>query len=435
MRESAPDWARVVDGRMALAREWDRLVAEVRTLNGFENFLQPPPLADLLPAAARGPIAIINVSRWRCDALLVRTSGVEVVELPRLTLAAVIDKTTGYLRALGNVDKAAHDLHLARQDFESGGPTLTATRRYTDAKRTWQQATAERDATLAVSLRWLWDDIADPVLDRLGFADAPGPEQSWPRLWWCPTGPLTLLPLHAAGYHGDGTEIGRSVLDRVVSSYTPTLRALMEARRPPLDLRPETERMLIVSVPHAPHQVPLAHLARERDLLTSVFPARYTLLEGEDATSAVVKDELPRHRWAHFSCHGDQRLDNPSQGGLLMADGVLTTTDISVRQHQGEFAFLSACMTAVGGVSLADEAITLAAALHHTGYRHVIGTLWTVYDETAADVAELVYAELTSTGAFTPARTAQALHTAVRHLRDVKHLPPSAWTPFAHTGP
>jgi hypothetical protein len=32
----------VVDRRMALAREWDDLVAQVRKLEGFEDFLMPP---------------------------------------------------------------------------------------------------------------------------------------------------------------------------------------------------------------------------------------------------------------------------------------------------------------------------------------------------------------------------------------------------------
>ncbi len=56
--------------------------------------------------------------------------------------------------------------------------------------------------------------------------------------------------------------------------------------------------------------------------------------------------------------------------------------------------------------------------MHYTGYRHVIGTLWSVYDQTAADVAEAVYHELTSTGQFEPGRSANALHDAIRGLRD-----------------
>jgi CHAT domain-containing protein len=109
--------------------------------------------------------------------------------------------------------------------------------------------------------------------------------------------------------------------------------------------------------------------------------------------------------------------------------------DISAEHYRGEFAFLAACMTATGGVHLPDEVITLAAALHYTGCRHVIGTLWSVHDATAADIAERVYTELTSAGRLDATRSAYALHDAIRGLRDDDQLPPSSWAPFAHTGP
>jgi len=435
MPEPGADASRMVDRRMALAREWNELVEEIRRLDGFQDFLKPPRLETLLPAATDGPIAIVNISRWRCDALVVRTSGVEVVELPNLTLETVVDHTNDYLRALHEVDRAAHALYRARQRYDDGDRSLDSIRQYTAAKLSWQLAADERDQALGSVLRWLWDAIADPVLTFLGFVDTPPADHVWPRMWWCPTGPLTLLPLHAAGYHDPAdAPTRRTVLDRVVSSYTPTLRALLEARRP-LGSPPEDARMLIVALAETPDEAPLEAVTRERDLLMSRFSPRTTLLEGANATAAAVQEALSRHRWVHFSCHGGQNPTDPSQGGLLLHDRTLRIAEISPRQHDGEFAFLSACMTALGGVNLPDEAITLAAALHYTGYRQVIGTLWSVYDETAADVAELVYADLVSTGAFVPGRSAQALHHAVLHLRDVEQLPLGAWTPFTHTGP
>ena len=434
--DAQADSSQLGDRRMALAREWDELVEQVRGLKGFENFLRPPPLATLLPAAADGPVVVINISQWRCDALIVTTTGVQVVELQNVTVAAVAEKANEYLRVLQNVDNAAHELQAARQRYDDGDHSLDSVRRYTEAKKKVQSTEHGRDRTLAAILAWLWDEITDPILTAVGFVSTPGPGQSWPRLWWCPTGLLTLLPLHAAGYHEEemGETPSRAVLDRVVSSYTPTLRALLEARRP---LHPQAgdDRILIVAEPDTPDEMPLVNVTRERDLLASLFPGRHTLLEGEAALAEAVRNELSSHRWAHFSCHGGQNLTDPSRGGLLLHDRLLSTADISTGHHRGEFAFLSACMTATGGVSLPDEAITLAAALHYTGYRHVIGTLWSVYDETAADIAEAVYTDLTSSGQFEPARSAHALHNAIQRLRDVRHLSPSTWAPFTHTGP
>ena len=435
MPDAQSDISRMVDRRMAMAREWDELVEQVRQLKGFEEFLRPPRLETLLPAAADGPVAVINISRWRCDALIITTAGVQVEELPRLSAETVAEKASDYLRVLQQVDRAAHELHDAWQRYDRGDHSLDAIRQYTEAKRAVQDAARDRDQTLAAVLAWLWDEIAGPVLTALGLVSTPGPGQPWPRLWWCPTGLLTLLPLHAAGHYDEnGQAAGRAVLDRVASSYTPTLRALLEARRP-LDSQPDDERLLVVALAETPGELPLDDVTRERELLASLFAGRQTVLEGEAATWAAVRVELPRHRWAHFSCHGGQNLADPSQGGLLLHDRMLSIADISTGQYRGEFAFLSACMTATGGVNLPDEAITLAAALHYTGYRHVIGTLWSVYDKTAADVAEAVYNELTATGRFEPARSAYALHNALRGLRDRGDLPPSAWVPFTHTGP
>jgi hypothetical protein len=427
--------SRMVDRRIALAKEWDDLVEQVRKLDGFGEFLRPPSLETLLPTATGGPVAIINISQWRCDALFITTAGVGVEELPLVTAQNVAYRASKYLEVLSQVDKAAHELHRAWQRYETGDRGLDAISQYTRAKQALQQAVRDRDQTLAAVLAWLWDEIAEPVLTALGFISTPEPGQPWPRLWWCPTGLLTLLPLHAAGHYDDnGQPSGGAVLDRVVSSYTPTLRALLEARRP-LDPLGIDERILVVALPETPGEVPLTDVTRERKLLTSLFSGHYTLLEGTAATSQAVREELPLHRWAHFSCHGGQNLADPSQGGLLLYDRLLSIANISAGRYRGEFAFLSACMTATGGLDLPDEAITLAAALHYTGYRHVIGTLWSVYDPTAADVAEAVYKELTSTGQFEPSGSAMALHNAVRGLRDNALLPPSAWAPFIHTGP
>ncbi len=406
---------------MALAREWDELVDQVRELDGFEDFLRPPPLDTLLPAAAQGPVAVINVSRWRCDALLVTEDAVRVVELAGLRAADVQRRVEQYLQQLRLVARCEDALVLARRDPARSDEALART------AHALREARRRAETMLRVILQWLWDTVAEPVLRDLGFTETPPDGAEWPRLWWCPTGLLTLLPLHAAGDHLASGPNRPTVLDRVVSSYTPTLRALLEARRPaPADADPP--RLLAVTVSDAPGEMPLEAVAAERDMLMERFAGRCTVRNGRDAVVADVLELLPAHRWVHFSCHGDQLLDDPSQGGLRLYDGVLTIGQISERQYSGDFAFLSACKTATGGLALADEAITLAAALHYTGYRHVIGTLWTVYQAQASTVAEAIYAD-----GFEPAESARRLHAVLHRMRDEERL--SAWTPFTHTGP
>ena len=387
------DRAATSDRRMALAHEWDELVERVRELEGFGGFMRVPDRSRLLPRGC-GPVVVLNVSRWRCDAVVVTADDARVVEL----------------------DITADDV-------------TAVTRRYLDALQRVADDPWDVEGTLDEVLRWLWDEIAGRIVDAIAPTTTPG------RLWWYPTGLLTLLPLHAAGHHGpDGRKHGRAVIDRVVSSYAPTLRTLDAPAGPLATGNDSDRRMLVVAVADAPGRAPLAGVARERDLVTRSFPERCTVLESAGATREAVRARLASHAWVHFCCHGDQNLTDPSRGGLSLHDGVLSVTDVAAGRYRGEFAFVSACKSATGGTSLSDETITLTAALHYAGFRHVIGTLWSVYDDTAADIAQGVYTDLCRSGTFEPWRAARALHDAVRRERDAG-APLTAWTPFTHTGP
>ncbi|MCX4804340.1 CHAT domain-containing protein [Streptomyces sp. NPDC058682] len=408
--------SRQVDRRMALAREWDDLVEQVRAIDDFQDFLRPPPLESLLQAAEHGTVVVINISRWRCDALIVHSRGLETLPLPDLTADEVSRRVADYLRVL-----------------QDGLTTVPGTS-FREAIEARRQALREREDVLRSTMEWLWDAVTGPVLDALRITGPPEAGKSPPRLWWCPTGLLTLLPLHGAGYHS--AESGCAVVDRVVSSYTPTLRALNEASKPLQEHADRSRQLLFVGVPDVPDQLQLAQdVAREHDFLQARFPGGVRVLEGPDATMESVQAALSSHRWVHLSCHGQQNLNDPSAAGLVLSDGTLTVTRLSSTRYTGDFAFLSACRTAAGGLNLPDEAITLAAALNYTGYRHVVATLWSVDPAVAADVTAAVYPELIDEeGRFRPDRAAFAVHEAVRLLR-AERRPLDDWLPFTHTGP
>ncbi|KAG1791886.1 uncharacterized protein HD556DRAFT_1214568, partial [Suillus plorans] len=58
---------------------------------------------------------------------------------------------------------------------------------------------------------------------------------------------------------------------------------------------------------------------------------------------------------------------------------------------QAEFAFLSACHTAVGDEEMPDEVIHLATGIQFSGFKNVVGTLWEVDDAVAKHVVEVFY--------------------------------------------
>ena len=130
---------------------------------------------------------------------------------------------------------------------------------------------------------------------------------------------------------------------------------------------------------------------QERAAFTSIDESRRAELLGPAATREAVLAALPQHRWVHFTCHGDQNLQDPSRGGLQLYDGMLTIAEIAASRFDGDYAGLGACKSAVGGVELLDEAITLAAALHYTGYRRVVATLWSVDDDVSSEVFASLY--------------------------------------------
>ncbi|XVQ07279.1 CHAT domain-containing protein [Spirillospora sp. CA-255316] len=142
-------------------------------------------------------------------------------------------------------------------------------------------------------LEQLWDAAAGPILDRLGYRRTPPGGEPWPRVWWVPVGPLALLPIHAAGYHRQepGRHGRRTVMDRVVSSYTPTARALGHAREREAAAS-ATDRMLIVAMPETPGARRLHHVEEEIRMLRGRFPEAALLLNGS-AEFADVTEGAP----------------------------------------------------------------------------------------------------------------------------------------------
>jgi CHAT domain-containing protein len=147
----------------------------------------------------------------------------------------------------------------------------------------------------------------------------------------------------------------------------------------------------------------------------------------------AVVAALGEARWAHFACHGNSDLADPSSSHLVLADHQtqpLTVVDLArLRMDTAELAFLSACSTARPGIRLADEAIHLAAAFQLAGYRHVIGTLWPIGDQHAVDIADGIYTAIGTTG-----EVATAVHIATRHMRDRWLDQPSIWGSHIHVG-
>jgi tetratricopeptide (TPR) repeat protein len=324
-------------GSVALLREWEGLVDRARTIPGFEGLGRLPEVPELTRTLGDGTAVIINVSRYRCDALLVRVSGVTSVTLPGLTDEEVTERAHMFLGALMRLD--------ARPALGEKVQLLELLRE---------------------TLDWLWSVAAKPVLDELELSGGQGS-----RVWWSPTGLLSVLPVHAAGAF-DGTA-GASVLDRVVSSYAGSLRVLAHARRrgpgPALE-----HSVLMVAVPEA-GDLPVLHgVTDEIDAIGRLIPGSSAVIAGASASKANVLSALLEYQVVHFACHATQDPVNPGDGGIILHDGKLGFEAIAAAPGGAELAFLSACRTGLGAIDVPDEALHVVAGFQVAGFRHVIGT-------------------------------------------------------------
>ncbi|MEV4375104.1 CHAT domain-containing protein [Nonomuraea sp. NPDC049637] len=371
------------------AEEFERLVEEARALPGMAGFLRPPAVGDLLQAAAEGPVVVLNMSGHRCDAIAVTTDGFLVIRLPGLDRAAATERARRFLTELTTAYRPLRD-RLGREQ------------------------------ALAETLAWLAEVVVSPVLEALRphLRAAEG----MPRVWWVPTGPLSVLPLHAAGWLPE-----TSAIDSVVSSYTATIGALTRSRSATPAGRPRSALVVLPQPAESPMRMPGA----EREALTVarlLDPA--VILEGEQATRQHLLQELPGADVLHFAGHSRTDADDATAGSLLLSDGLLRLRDMAAPSR---LTYLSACTTAAPGA--AGEPINLAVAAQLSGSQQAIATLWEVDDRAYADLAQAFYEELAdANGTLDVDRSARALNAAARRLRERYPHIPSLWAAHIHVG-
>ncbi|KAG2143668.1 CHAT domain-containing protein [Suillus clintonianus] len=346
-----------------ITTQWEAAVAEIRDLRGFSRFLLPPSYEDLQVAARNGPVIILIASKYSCSAIVVPTSG-EPHHIP-LSSVTLLD--------LENLKS-----RFARAIHEASRMSLTESR--TD---------------LIVLLRIVWDNIMLPIVNVLEHVLE---LKRGSRIWLCPTAAFTSIPLHAA--HPFQMKADRSgkepcLEDLYVCSYTPTLSALIRSRQMKKKrCVPPSFVAVGQGQPSGGNGKALLAVDSELELVHKLVPAtaNRSTVSGDAATRAGALKALEQNTWVHLACHGKQDHDQPYNSHFVMKDAPLTLLDIMEKDiPHGEFAFLSACHTAVGDKETPDEVIHLAAGLQFSGFKSVIGTLWEVDDAVAKHVVEAFY--------------------------------------------
>ncbi|TFK34574.1 CHAT domain-containing protein [Crucibulum laeve] len=402
-----------VQAHLKLASLWDSLLEKVRGIHGFDNFLQPMQVSKMLSLAPQaGPVVVINAHASRCDALALIPGAEDVVCIP---LPQLPYKKASELQEL----MSSHLLSggIRSREVRGGRPAISKTSGLRDI------------------LSDLWKRIVEPVLEGLAFS----------RIWWCATGPLSFLPLHAAGIYGNKTNLpGKKISDFVISSYTPTVNSILDKDR---DHKPQTRftGILAISQPNTANLPPIPCTTKEGQYIEKAFSSsqlRVEFLEGSDATVERVSRAMELHSFVHFACHAYQDQENPTKSAFYLADGTLALEDIINNSlPNANLAFLSACQTATGDKSLSEEAIHLAAGMLMAGYKSVIATMWPISDDIAVLVAERFYSRLlvgqNSELKVEESSVAKSFHYAVQTIREKlgdseeSYL---SWVPYIHIG-
>jgi len=215
-------------------------------------------------------------------------------------------------------------------------------------------------------------------------------------------------------------------------SYPPLYKERDAMPAAPLEIRTAVRRGLSLdSLPSS---------RKEIEGIASLFSEARTFL-GSDATEEKAKAIAPQARFVHFACHGllDERspLDSalaltiPEKPAPGQDNGLLQAWEIfeSVRLD-ADLVTLSACDSGLGKEMGSEGLIGLTRAFQYAGARSVLASLWSVADNSTAELMKRFYGYL---------RQGKSKDEALRAAQvELIHLPafshPYHWAAFQLVG-
>jgi CHAT domain-containing protein len=394
-QDGSDPFGRLVIRWKSLVEERDALISQIQSQRGSERFLSVPSFTTLRSAALRGPVILINHCRWRSDIVIIFHS----------SLPCSLPTTDNFF---SRANKLRDELVEARK-------------RGLDS--------SEYDDALRSVLKGLYELVGEPVTKKLRVLGVP--EQS--RIWWCPTSVFCSLPLHSMGPIPSSD---RYFSDLYISSYTPSLSALIESRNTSQQELGNPSLLLVAlpddDLPGVKGEIKVIRKLEEQVTVMDLVSSK--------ATPTSVASGLRCSGLAHFACHGELETGKPFEASFKLHDGSRLTLLEIVRSRlpNAEFAFLSCCHSAeITEDSVADEGLHLTAAMQYCGFRSVVGTMWEMADTDGRDLAKNFYKSLFSSqdsNAPYYERSAGSLRDAVQKLRFKRGITLERWVNFVHYG-
>jgi CHAT domain-containing protein len=183
---------------------------------------------------------------------------------------------------------------------------------------------------------------------------------------------------------------------------------------------------------NTPHmQLPFAE--EEVQGLKVIYPAA-RLLIGEDATEANFKKHAGAHDIVHVASHGEFNSGTPLLSCLRLSagngeDGRLETREIFGLNLDAYLVTLSACNTAIGKLTKGDDVVGLTRAFIFAGTPSILGTIWSVNDESTSIFMYHFYDNLKNMDKLKSLQKAQ-----IAMIRSEKYNNPFHWAGFQLIG-
>ncbi|KJZ74126.1 hypothetical protein HIM_06575 [Hirsutella minnesotensis 3608] len=404
--EPGPMRNQLVNQRRAAVAELDACIRDIRTMPGHQRFLLGQTIAEMQECAAAGCIVVVNVTDTRSDAILVSRRVVKAMKLTALS---------------------ASDL-----------------RTWLSKDWTGRRERGKKNDEYLAYLSWLWDAGVAQILEQVrAICDAPE-HGGLPRLWWIGSGLASSLPLHAAGMHS--TNSTANAYSQVISSYTPSIKALAYSRSRAERVQDTRGPLLIATMPTTPGLRKLPGVIEEKECVLGAVDGHLPVNVLEMASANNVIAQLQRCSISHFACHGTTNHSDPSSSGLVFRKGhgddwaqdrltVYKLSELSL--EHGRLAYLSACSTAqIKAAQLTDEVIHVVSGFQVAGFPHTVGCLWPSVDRVCVDVARGFYHSLLGRGGlgWRDADVALALNEALAAVRCTDSDMPLNWAQFVHYG-
>ena len=164
-----------------LADERDKLVQHIRGLDGFDRFLLPRTFSQLQMAARNGPVISINVSKHRCDALILMPDLDDILHVPleKFThrgaealyrrLRLLLGRKGRNMSHGSRPRKAQNDIHISDSAAEAAFERIRSkisTLRDED-RGTFVGASGDPETEFQNILARLWHTVVKPILNGL----------------------------------------------------------------------------------------------------------------------------------------------------------------------------------------------------------------------------------------------------------------------------